>query len=177
MQIKDRQRLLTYLAIAAVAVLLGEKVVYTPLVSAWKSRAARITELRRQITQGRTLLDRERILQSRWDHMRRNTLPSNPSAAEQRVYSAVDGWAQDSRVTVTSIVPQWKHEDDGYSTYQCRVDVSGTISSLSKFLYDIEKDPMPLKIESMEVGARDKQGQQLSMAMQFSGLVLNLETK
>ena len=45
---------------------------------------------------------------------------------------------------------------------------------LSRFLYNIEKDPMALKIESVEITARDKEGAQLSLGLQISGLVLNL---
>jgi len=36
---------------------------------------------------------------------------------------------------------------------------------------------MALKLESVELGARDKDGQQLSLALQVSGLVLNAQEK
>jgi len=42
-----------------------------------------------------------------------------------------------------------------------------------RFLYSIERSPMALKLELVELGARDKEGQQLSLGLQFSGLVLN----
>jgi hypothetical protein len=39
-----------------------------------------------------------------------------------------------------------------------------------KFLFNVERDPMALKIESVEITARDKEGQNLSLGLQISGL-------
>ena len=146
-------------------------------MNAWSARAARIVELRKQVTQGKQLLVHADSYRARWEQMRRNTLPANTSAAEQQLFHAIDGWAQDSRVVVNAVTPQWKHDSDEYMTYQCRVDASGNIQSLSKFLYDIEKEPMALKPESIEITARDKDGQQLVMGLQLSGLVLTPTTR
>ena len=57
-------------------------------------------------------------------------------------------------------------------TLECRVDGFGNLSSLTRFLYDVEKDPMALKVEAVEITARDNDGQQLSLALQVSGLLL-----
>ncbi len=58
-------------------------------------------------------------------------------------------------------------------TFECRVDAAGDLGRLSRFLYSVEREPMALKLESVELGARDKDGQQLSLGLQLSGLVLN----
>ena len=104
--------------------------------------------------------------------MRANTLPNNPSLAEQQLLKAFDAWSQESRVSITGITPQWKHDADEYMTLECRVDASGDLATLSRFLYDIEKDPMALKLESVELSARDNAGQELAMGLRVSGLVL-----
>jgi hypothetical protein len=44
---------------------------------------------------------------------------------------------------------------------------------LRSFLFHIEDDPMALKIESVEITSRDKDGQQLSLGLQISGLALS----
>jgi len=46
------------------------------------------------------------------------------------------------------------------------------LNTVSRFLYDLEKDPMALKLQSVEVSARDTEGQQLALALQVSALVL-----
>jgi hypothetical protein len=173
MQIKNRQQLLMIVAGAAVALLLSDSLVFTPLVKLWKARSARIVELRKQVNDGDGLLRRDAGIQGRWSQMQSNTLPNNASLAEQQVLAAFDKWSQDARISVNSITPQWKRDSDDYQTLECRVDASGSVGTLGRFLYNLEKDPMALKIESVEINARDKAGQQLSLGLQISGLVLN----
>ena len=106
------------------------------------------------------LVQREQSIRSRWEQMSTNALPNNTSAAEQQVVTAIDRWAQDSGVAISAITPQWKHDSDDYMTYECRVDAAGDLGKLSRFLYSVERDPMALKLELVELGARDKEGQQ-----------------
>ena len=173
MQIKNRQQLLIIGAIAAIALFAGDQLVFSPLMKAWSARAKRIAELRKKITQGKMLVQREQSIRSRWEQMSRNALPNNTSAAEQQVFKAIDLWAQNSGVAISAITPQWKHDSDDYMTFECRVDAAGDLGKLSRFLYSVERDPMALKLELVELGARDKEGQQFSLGLQLSGLVLN----
>ena len=108
MQTNNRQQMLTVLAIAGIALFAGDKLLLSPLIDAWKARSESIAHLRSQLTQGKSLLAREKGLRSRWDQMRRNTLPNNTSAAEQQLFKALDSWERDSRVIVTARTPQWK---------------------------------------------------------------------
>ena len=176
MQIKNRQQVLIIVAIAVVALFVGDQVVLSPLQQAWSARSTRVADLRKQITQGKMLMQREQSIRNRWQQMSRNALPSNTSAAEQQVVQAIDLWAQKSGVVISAITPQWKHDSDDYTTYECRVDAAGDLDKLNRFLYSIERDPMALKLELVELGARDKEGQQLSLGLQLSGLVLNTTT-
>jgi Tfp pilus assembly protein PilO len=177
MQISGRQQWLTIAAIAVVALFAGDKLLVSPLTSAWKKRAASLAELRKEVTQGKGMLEREQSIRRRWDQIRRNTLPNNASSAEQTFFRAIDRWAQSSGVSVTALTPQWRRDSDKFAALQCRIDASGGLGNLSHFIYDIERDPMALKLESLELGARDKDGQQLTLALQISGLVLNPEAK
>ena len=172
MPTKNRQKLLIYAAIAVLALFAADQLVRAPLMAFWNTRAEQLHRMRTQVDNGKKLLAREQSIRGRWDRMQHGTLTNNPSAAEQQLFAAIDSWRQDSRVVLSGATPQWKHDSDDYMTYQCRLDASGNLSSLTRFLYDIEKDPMALKLESIELAARDKDGQQLSLAVQLSALVL-----
>jgi hypothetical protein len=74
---------------------------------------------------------------------------------------------------VNSIKPQWKRgSSDDYSTLECRVDAAGTLQTLTRFLYEIEKSPLALKVESVEVTTRDNNGEQIALGILVSGLRL-----
>lgn len=172
MKIKNRQRLLVVLAVTAFALLIGDKIVFTPLVNSWKARTVTITELRQKIAKGELLVTREQVVRDRWTQMQHDMLPTETSLAEQQVLKAFDSWAQRSGVSVNSITPQWKRDSDDYMTLECRVDAAGDLETLSQFIYNVEKDTMALKLESVELSASDNNGQLLRLGLQVSGVAL-----
>ena len=177
MQIKNRQQLLSIGAIVVLGLFAADRLVVDPLMGMWDAKAKKIQQMRLQVASGKRLLQSEQSIRGRWSQMERNTLTNNTSAAEQQLFAAIDSWRQDSRVAITGATPAWKHDADDYMTFQCRMDASGTLATLSKFLYDIEKDPMALRLDSIEISARDKEGQVLVLGLQISGLVLTPQTR
>jgi Tfp pilus assembly protein PilO len=175
MKIENRQKVLTIVAISAVALLALDRLILTPLGHVWAKRSERIAELSKDLTQGRLLLDREKRIRDRWSNMASNTLPVNLSMAESKVLKSVDHWTQDSGISFTSIKPQWKQNADDYVTLECRADAFGDMSSLTRFLYDLEREPLALRVEDVEITSRDNDGQQLSLGVRFTGLVLTGE--
>ena len=172
MQIKNRQQMLAVVAIAAVALFAADALLISPLTNAWKSRAKRMVDLRRQVSDGALLLQRESGIRSRWQEIRRRTLPDNTSAAEQQFHKAIDAWALESRVSIAAKTPQWKHDAEDYMTVEYRVEASGNLPTVARFLHDIEKDPMALRLQGVEISSHDNSGQQLSLGLQLSGLIL-----
>jgi Tfp pilus assembly protein PilO len=172
MKIKNRQQFLMILTAAVVVFYAADQVVIEPLAGWWKARSKTVIELRARVKNGRQLLQREAGLRGHWSQMRTNTLSANSSMAEQQILKAFDNWAQESGADVTGITPQWNSDSDSYQTLNCRVEVSGDLSQLSRFVYDVEKDPLAFKLESVELSARDSSGQQLTLNLQISGLVL-----
>jgi Tfp pilus assembly protein PilN len=173
MKTENRQKFLLIAAIAVVSLLVADKIIVGPLVSGWKERTVRIVELKRSIAQGKQILQREDTIRNRWDNMRTNTLPDDVSLAENQVLRAFDNWSRDSRISISGIKPQWKRTSDDYMTLECRADASGNIEALTRFLYNLEKDQLALKVEAVEISSRDNDGQQLTLALQVSGLLLN----
>jgi Tfp pilus assembly protein PilO len=177
MKIENRQQFLVVLTIAVAALFVGERLIYEPLANVWTARSQKIAALRKQVDDGKQLLKREQTIRSRWDQMRTNTLPADTSLAEQQVLKAFDNWSQDSSASITSITPQWNSDATNCLTVDLRVEASGDLGTLTQFLYDIEKGPMALKLESVDLSARDDTGQQLTLGLQISGLALTSQTK
>ena len=174
MKVQNRQQMLVILTAIAAALLIGTNFVYEPLARWWTARAQEIATLREQVKEGKLMLGRESVIRGEWKDMRANALPANTSQAAQQVINAIDNWSQSSGAQLTSIMPQWKNDSTNYMTYNCRVEASGTLSTLSQFLYDTEKGPMALKLDSVELSAHDETGQQLTLGLQISGLSLLL---
>ena len=52
------------------------------------------------------------------------------------------------------------------------METSGDLGTLSKFLYDLERGSMALRLDSLELTARDKEGQQMTLSTEINGLAL-----
>ena len=172
MKSEKRQRLLVILTLVLLGVFVADRVVFEPLARAWTARAGRLAGLRQAVANGTRLLQRETSLRARWRQMRTNTLPNNPSLAEQQLLKAVDAWALESRVSISGITPHWKHDADDYLTLDCQVDAGGDLGALTRFLYAVEESPLAIRLESVELTARDNAGEELALSVRLSGLAL-----
>lgn len=177
MKIQNRQQFLVALTIAAAGLFVAVNFIITPLAGLWSSRSAQIRELRVRVADGNQLIKRESVVRNRWTDMRANALPANMSLAEQKLFKLVDDWAHRSGAEVTSLMPQWKNDSTNYLTLTCRVETSGDLGALCKFLYDVERGPVALRLDSLEISARDKAGQQMTMSVEINGLALNQPDK
>ena len=174
MGIKNRQKLFVVLAAVGVAFLLGDKIIVTPLTAGWQDRSKQIAVLTKQVNQGSLLVSRDSVIRERWDHMRTNTLPVDVSFAENDVLTAFERWSKLSGMSISSIKPQWKQAGEDFMTLECRADAFGSIQAVTRFLYEVEKDPLALRVEAVEITARDNDGQQLAIGLQVSGLQLGV---
>jgi len=173
MNLNKRQRLLAILAIVAVGLYVADKLVFAPLTNNWKNRSSRIAKLKEQVRDGTETLKRETALRQQWERMRANTLASAKPEAESQMLKAFERWSRQGRVSVSSIRPQWKEAEEDYKTLECRADAGGSLSAIARFLYLIERDPLGVKVDSLELTARNTEGSQLALVIQVSGLLLN----
>lgn len=172
MKIKNRQQVLIVLTAVAAALLIGNSVIYGPLVKLWSAHSDQIRELRMKVKDGNQLIKSEARLRSRWSDMSTNALPANTALAESQLLTALTDWSRGSGAVVSSVMPQWKNDSTNYMTLNCHVQASGTLGALSQFIYRIEQGPMALKLDSVELSAHDATGQQLALDLQVSGLAL-----
>jgi hypothetical protein len=172
MKIKNRQQMLMVLTIAAVGLYVGVDFVYTPLSDWWDTRATEIRELRQKVSDGNQLIKRDAGIRNHWSDMQSNALPANTSLAEQQVLKSFDVWSRASGAELTGIMPNWKNDATNYMTLDCRVEAGGTLGTLTRFLYEIENSPVPLRLDSVELGAHDSTGQTLTLGLEINGLAL-----
>ncbi len=172
MKVKNRQDFLVVLTLAAAALFVGVNFVFTPLQNWWSARQAQVRDLREKVKDGNQLIKSETRVRQRWNDMRANALPAGSSQAEQEFLKAVDGWARDSGAQITSLMPQWKNDSTNYMTLECRVESAGDLGALSRFIYDIEKGPLALRLDTVELSSHDNSGQQMTLGLEINGLAL-----
>jgi len=105
-----------------------------------------------------------------------NTFSPNSTVAENQMFKAFFGWANDSGVTLVSQKPENKESDQDqgapYRSEECRVSVTGFQSQITQFLYDVESSQKGMKVDSVELTTRDDASKILTLDLTVSGLVL-----
>jgi Tfp pilus assembly protein PilO len=172
---KNRQEVLVALAVGAGVLWVGVNWVFTPLQDLWANRQVQIKNLREQVKDGNGMIHRDQAIRSHWSNMLSNALPANSSLAEQKFLTALDGWSHESGAVITSIMPQWKNEGSNYMTLTCRVETTGDLGSLSKFIYNIEKGPLMARLDTVELSSHDNNGQELTLGVEINALALLLQ--
>ncbi len=166
-----RQRLLVILTATMVALYILDAAVIEPLYNLWRTHSAEIAALQKKVADGRNLIVRGPQLERTWADMQANALPKDAAQGEQDVLSAFDRWGRATSVELGAIRPQWKRgATDRYSLLECRVDTTGSLATVSRFLYELERSPLALRVDSIEVSSRDDGGQKLTLALVISGL-------
>jgi Tfp pilus assembly protein PilO len=171
-KIKNRQNFLVMLTIAVVGLFVAVNFIFTPLQGWWSERQAQVRDLRDKVRDGNQLIKREAGIRSHWEEMRANALPATMSQAEQTFLKAMDGWSHGSGAVITSLMPQWKVDSTNYMTLDCRVETAGDLNALSKFIYNIEKGPLAVRLDSVELSSHDNNGQQMTLGLEINGLAL-----
>jgi hypothetical protein len=170
---KQRERLLVVGALSCIVLFVGNIAIINPLTAAWKARSEEIGKLETSITSGNTLVTRRAHIEDQYREMRGRSLPADRAVAQAIVQEAVGTWARNSRLNVTSIKPRWVvTSDDPAQQLEVRVSAGGSIEAVSRFLYELEQDPMALRVEQVELRARDERGAVIELEARFTGLIL-----
>ncbi len=171
MDTQRREKILILASIFCISALAADKILLPPLINLWSARNLEITELGESLVKGKSLLGRETMMKSRWREMKNSALPQNITEAENLVLKAVDRWVQESRIQGTSFKFQWRDNEENYSLLECRASYVGTMKSIVRFLYELEVDPLALKLEEVELSPRDESGKSVLLIIRFTGLL------
>ncbi len=179
LNLPNRQKTLVIGAGVMIALYVLNSILIEPLTNTYRAHATEIAKLKTDVARGRNAIARAKTTEKTWEDMNINALPKDPAEAEQNVISAFDRWGRANNIELSSIRPQWKRgAKDTYSLLECRVDATGSIPTLSRFIYEVEHSPRALRIDSVEMTSRDDYGQKLTLGLIVSGLRLSpLERK
>ena len=172
MKKQNREKILLVAAAVCIGALLGDRLILQPAINTWNERSDAIASLEEQIFRGEALVEREDALRRKWSSMMESDLPSDDATAMNETLRRIDEIVQESRVRLTALQPGWQDgtDDDGlWKTLQVRASAYGSLEDLTRFIHLLETNPLPVRLESVEFGVRDKNSLELNMNMKFSG--------
>jgi hypothetical protein len=100
-------------------------------------------------------------------------LSADASAAETMVYKSVRDWAQDARMSPPSVQPTRSAEKEkDFFKLTFRVQGGGSMSQISRFLYEIKRTTVPVQINELQITSNKENTDDLKLSLTLSTIYL-----
>ena len=176
MVLSKRERMILITAIAAVVMLVADKFVIGPISERREVTKTQKLELEAELENARILFTRRKLMERKWKTLLSDGL-RNDAEAESKIARALDEWSKNAMLTLSSVKPERVASDKGLKEMTFVVAGMGTLESVSRFLWQIETAPMPIKVMDMQVGSTNETGQSMSLQLRLSALCLGSKPK
>jgi hypothetical protein len=170
MNISKRERLIIIATGVVVALLVLDRFVLTPVLTARDDAQLQQESLLLSIQRGQQMLNQQRELGPKWKEMITGGLKHDPTEAESQVLHSVREWCQDAGLTLVSLQPEREPEKKILQEIAFRAVGTGTMNAVSRFLWRIETSKIPIRVKEMQVGSRKEGADDLTIQLRLSTL-------
>jgi len=176
MILTKRERLIMVLTLAAVSILVLDRYVLIPLLDGRSSLQARKARLQGDMERANSLLVRRQKVDQRWRQMLTGSLKPDPGEAESQILHALRDWSEETGLNLTALRPERSTEKTNLREITFHISGSGSMSSISRFMWYLETAEIPIKVKVLRLGSRKEGIDDLSLQLRFSTLYLDTET-
>ena len=167
-----REGIIGIAAAVVLAALMGDRFIMTPVMERLGQIEDRKQQLLTEVNDAHSLFDRRRLMERKWQQLSTDGLNSE-SEAESRVLHALDRWAQDSQLTLTSVKPQRPSAvKKGLQEMTFSVASTGSLEAVTRFIWLLEKASLPVKITDVQLGSVGESGSEMSLQIRLSALYI-----
>jgi hypothetical protein len=170
-----REGIIGIAAAVMLAALVGDRFIFTPVMEKLGQLEDRKQQLLTDVNDAHSLFDRRRLMERKWQQLSADGLNSE-SEAESQVLHALDGWAQDCRLTLTSVKPQRPSAvRKGLQEMTFSVASTGSLEAVARFIWLLEKTSLPMKITDVQLGSAGESGDEMSLQIRLSALYIGAQ--
>jgi hypothetical protein len=87
------------------------------------------------------------------------------SQAESQVLNSVREWAQDARLSLSSVKPERTEKEKDYYKITFRATASGTMQQVTRFLYSVQTGSVPARITDVSITSRKEGTDDLTLTL------------
>jgi Tfp pilus assembly protein PilO len=170
MALSKRERLIAIVAGAVLALLVLDHYVLTPLLTAGAKLSDERVQAVAELNKATTLFQREHTLAAKWSEMLEGGLKSDPGDAEAQLLHALQGWADQAGLEITSRKPERATEGKDVREITVQTAGTGSMAAISQFLYAIQTSKLPVRVRDLQLGTRREGTDDLSIVARISTL-------
>jgi Tfp pilus assembly protein PilO len=175
MGLSKRERMIVLVTLLVVGALVGDRLVVAPVANGLgELRTERQKSLAQVAKAKNLLLQKEQI-------EKKKALSAglrSDAEAESSVAKALDKWAGDAGLTLSSVKPdRMAGGDKGLKEILFVIAGKGSLDSVAWFLYQVETSELPIKVKHMQLGSTSEAGDNMSLELRISALYLAADEK
>jgi len=163
MALTNRERIIMYLAIGAVALLIFNAYFLEPILDKRAEVSQTRLALQAQVAQSQSTLKRKEMLQESWAEMKQNGLGYDVQAAEAMVYRYLRESSDRARLELGSVQPERLATETQLGEIDFVLSATGSMQSVTQFLWSLETANIPLKIKSYQLGSKNETAQVMTI--------------
>lgn len=170
MVLARREKYIVITMLGALAVLLLDRLAVTPLQTRSEAMNTERRRLAAGIDSGRVLLERRKQLSDQWQRLLEAGLDRLPPEAESEVLHAVRNWSQEAGFALSSLRPERVAKKGGLQEITFQASGTGSMSSVSQFLWNIEGSSLPVRVAELQLGTRKEGTDDIALQLRISAL-------
>jgi Tfp pilus assembly protein PilO len=177
MAFTKREHLIILITAIAVILLVADKYCLSPMLDHYSQRKQNMEKLRTELQQSMAAIDRKNILQKQWDRMKESGLTEDSEQMESSVLRYVKDSSLKNNIILSSVQPDRVSVSHDVEEMEFIVSGSGSMDSITKFLWDMETMNFPIKIKTFQLGSNDESARQMSLQVKLSSICISLQNK
>ncbi len=175
MGLSQRERIIVLVTIFAVGALVADRLVLAPITNGLGELKAERQKVSDQVRKAKNLLQEK---QQRERKKAASAGFRSDAEAESGVAKALDKWAEDARLALSSVKPdRVAGGDKGLKEILFVIAGKGSLDAVAWFLYQVETSELPIKVKHMQLGSTSEAGDNMSLELRISTLYLAADEK
>jgi Tfp pilus assembly protein PilO len=177
MAFTKRERTVIVVAIITVSLLVADKYLVSPMLEQYSQAKQNREKLKTELQQSLTAIERKNMLQKQWNQMKEAGLADDYEQMESSVLRYIRDSSLKDNLVLSSVQPERVSVSRDIGETEFIVSASGSMDSVTKFLWDLETAKLPVKIKNLQLGSNDETARQMSLQVKLSSVYIDTQGK
>ena len=173
MNLSKREQVVFTLTMVVLGLLIGDRLVLTPILETWDDLEARRSLLAGKLRQAEKVFSKSQLLRETWQSMLERGLHTTASEAESEALRAIREWSQESGLSLVSLKPEVTDVGSRLGAVEIQATGNGPMRAAARFVYMAETSELPLRVTDMQLGALEQAADNLTLTLRLSMLYLD----
>jgi hypothetical protein len=172
MILSKREKTIAYVTGTTVGLFLLNYVAVAPLMAHRDDLVTKVQHARSDLSNAQHTVSHGKVMNKRWSQMTQAGLTADTSTAEAQAQNALNAFADDSRLLLTSNKPERTEHVKLFNQIIIRSTATGSLSSIGRFLYRIQTSEIPMKVTDFQITSRKEGTDDLTLSLGVSTIAL-----